>query len=125
MLEQLLQAALGTVLMQIAVDVVDVLNSRREFSPFQLVVRLPRLLLISWLDAPLFQIGYHSLYCDIMPHSWKKIRPKKLQIKSHVGDLSEPEHIYVCFHELAEFFSFLETQLVGMSTSCQLGCIED
>lgn len=69
MLEQLLKAALGTVLIQIVVDVVDVLNSRREFGPFQIIVRLPQLLFIYWLDAPLLQIVYHSLHCDFMPHS--------------------------------------------------------
>ena len=36
-LEQLLQAALGTVLMQVLVDIVDVLNRGGELCPLQLV----------------------------------------------------------------------------------------
>lgn len=39
MLEQLLQAVLGTVLMQIAVDVVDVLHCGSELRPLQLIIR--------------------------------------------------------------------------------------
>lgn len=39
MLEQLLQAALGTVHVQIGVDAVDVLNCRSEIRPLQLVLR--------------------------------------------------------------------------------------
>lgn len=62
MLEQLLQDALGTVLIEVVVDIVDVLNSRREFGPFQIIVRLPQRLFIHWLDAPLLQIVDHSLH---------------------------------------------------------------
>lgn len=51
-MEQLFKGAFGTVLIQIVVDVVDVLNSRREIRPFQNIVRLPQFLFICWLDAP-------------------------------------------------------------------------
>lgn len=62
MVEQLLKGALRTVLIQIVVDIMDVLNSRCEICPFQIIVRLPQLLFICWLDAPLLQIVYHSLH---------------------------------------------------------------
>lgn len=62
MVEQIFEGAFGTVLIQIVVDVMDVLNSRREIRPFQSIVRLPQFLFICWLDAPLLQVVYHSLH---------------------------------------------------------------
>lgn len=62
-LEQVLQGALGTVQMQIGVDVVDVLNCRSEIGPHQLVLRLSLLLVICfWFDTPGLQVAYQTFH---------------------------------------------------------------
>lgn len=61
-LEQLLQAARGTVGLQIAVDVVDVLNSRGEMGSLGLVCRRSLLVVFFWYDAPFLQVMNQILY---------------------------------------------------------------
>lgn len=72
MLEELLQAALRTVLSQVGVDVVDVLNCGSESSPFWLILREPLLLnIFLWFDAPLFQIVNQNIHWDCFSHPYK------------------------------------------------------
>lgn len=69
-LEELLQAALGTVHMQVSVDVVDVLNCGSEIRSLQPVRRYSLLLVVCfWFDTPLLQVVNQSIHWDTLSYS--------------------------------------------------------
>lgn len=71
--EQLLQSALGTVHVQVGVDVVDVLNCGSEFRSLQLILGSSLIPVIGlWFDTPLLQVANQSIDRDTLLHSFQR-----------------------------------------------------